>query len=241
MKQKEVGDLRYLQMKLLEIMEIVSNICEKENINYYILGGTFIGAVRHKGFIPWDDDIDIAMDRKEYEKFLKIIQDKLPKNLKLDYYRKNDTDVPWIKIKNTNYKVIEKKDNIEIEEYIFLDIFPFDNVPDNYVKRQVFRIQIFLESIKLRLARMRYISIKNNDNFNNKFKFFISKIINTKLFEKILNSNKYIKKYDKFGKKSKLGELGHNTIICSLKKFKEFILYKDLVRSNKEIKIIKLD
>lgn len=57
----------------------------------------------------------------------------------------------------------------------------------------------------------------------------------------IKDIDKYIKKYDKFGKNSKLGELGHNTVICSLKKFKEFIIYKDLIKNNKEIKTLKLD
>lgn len=57
----------------------------------------------------------------------------------------------------------------------------------------------------------------------------------------IKDIDKYIKKYDKFGKNSKLGELGHNTVICSLKKFKEFIIYRDLIKNNKEIKTLKLD
>ena len=61
-----------LQQKLLNMLSWFHDFCEKNNLKYYILYGTLLGAIRHKGFIPWDDDIDVGMPRDDYEKFLKI-------------------------------------------------------------------------------------------------------------------------------------------------------------------------
>ena len=59
----------------LNILKIVTNICEKQNLNYYLMYGTLIGAVRHHGFIPWDDDIDIMMPRKDYDVLIKFLKE----------------------------------------------------------------------------------------------------------------------------------------------------------------------
>ena len=65
--------LNPLQQKLLEMLTWLSKYIESNHLTYYVIGGTFLGAVRHKGFIPWDDDIDIAMPRKDYETLIKLL------------------------------------------------------------------------------------------------------------------------------------------------------------------------
>ena len=62
-----------LQVKMLEMMSWYHELCEKNNLRYYVVGGTALGAIRHKGFIPWDDDIDVGMPRSDYEKFKELV------------------------------------------------------------------------------------------------------------------------------------------------------------------------
>ena len=125
--------LRKVQLTELKILEKIDEICKKNNINYFLIGGTLLGAVRHKGFIPWDDDIDVGMLREDYEKFINVCL----KNgaLGKDYYlhcneSDNDYFIPFIKVKKNNTTFAEKNiENINTHKGIFLDIFPYDNVP----------------------------------------------------------------------------------------------------------------
>lgn len=68
--------LRKLQLVEIDLLKEFIGICKENNLRYYMLGGTLLGAVRHKGFIPWDDDIDVGMPRKDYKKFLQIVKEK---------------------------------------------------------------------------------------------------------------------------------------------------------------------
>lgn len=82
-KQEENRLLERVKEISLDILKAVVEVCEKNDIKYSIAYGTFLGAVRHGGFIPWDDDIDIMMTPEEYDKFIKVCENKLPGNLKI--------------------------------------------------------------------------------------------------------------------------------------------------------------
>ena len=124
----------------LEMVKIFKNICEENNLKYFVSGGTLIGAIRHNGFIPWDDDIDIMMPRSDYEKFLNIGQAYLPENFFLQY-NKTEKRYPngHAQIRNNNttcftstsYKDLKSGKNCGI----FIDIFPYDEVPNDTIKR----------------------------------------------------------------------------------------------------------
>jgi lipopolysaccharide cholinephosphotransferase len=124
--------LRQSQLVMLRIMKIVDHICKKHEINYWLLGGTLLGAVRHGGFIPWDDDMDIGMLREDYERFIKVAKEELPEDL---FFQSQETDIeydmPWIKIRDNNSRIDEYKVG-NYHKGIFIDIFPIDTYGGNY-------------------------------------------------------------------------------------------------------------
>lgn len=124
----------------LEILKDFIAVCEKNNLNYFVVYGTAIGAVRHHGFIPWDDDIDVGMLREDYERFCEIFCDEMGEKYNL---LTPETDgryactVTHIQRKGTKF-VSEASRNLKCEQCIFMDIFPFDAVaePEIEQKRQ---------------------------------------------------------------------------------------------------------
>ena len=115
----------------LELFKLFIEICDREKLKYYIIGGTLLGAVRHQGFIPWDDDIDVGMLRKDYEKFLLVADKYLPEHVFLQTCR-TEPGYPlfFAKLRNSNTTFIEstaRKANIN--HGVFIDIFPLDYYP----------------------------------------------------------------------------------------------------------------
>jgi lipopolysaccharide cholinephosphotransferase len=133
-------ELRKLQLIQLEILNIVADICNKHNLNYWLDGGTLLGAVRHGGYIPWDDDIDIGLLRKDYNKLLKILPKELPDHLilqtsKTDKYYKYD----WAKVRDLYSEAISSSTVKSKHKYrgLRIDIFAFDYVPGNMFFRKI--------------------------------------------------------------------------------------------------------
>lgn len=135
LKKYKEENLRKCQLKQLSILEEVDKICRKHSIEYWIDGGTLLGAVRHGGFIPWDDDIDIGMMRSEFEKFKKVCHE-LPENL---FFQTPETDNTWYpvpKVRDLNSLYIEPLYSFreDYEKGIFIDIFPKELYPSAPVK-----------------------------------------------------------------------------------------------------------
>ena len=84
-----------LQERLLEMLKWFHNFCEQNNLQYYAIGGTLLGAVRHQGFIPWDDDIDVGMPRKDYEKFISLTFEKQFGNFFVESLKNKNNDYIW--------------------------------------------------------------------------------------------------------------------------------------------------
>jgi len=140
---KRDEDLRKLQKEELRILEEFVRVCEKENLKYYLLGGTLLGAVRHQGFIPWDDDMDVCMPRDDYEKFLSLSKDTFNDGYFICTYE-NDPSYryPWARLCTTNMKIINRSANIPREEYSWIDLIPLDGFPDPGVKRTLHKIHL---------------------------------------------------------------------------------------------------
>lgn len=121
--------LRKAQLKMVEILDVVDSICVKHNINYWLAYGTLLGAVRHKGFIPWDDDCDICMMRCDYNRFIKIANNELPSNLVLqnhDLDHNYPKKITKIRMLNTKFIEFDESENEAYNQGIFIDIFVYD-------------------------------------------------------------------------------------------------------------------
>lgn len=132
LEQFKSNQLRACQLKQLGILEEIDRICKKHNIDYWLDGGTLLGAVRHGGFIPWDDDIDIAMAESDLERFVKVAQDELNENLFLQTPKTEpESKEPIVKIRDLNSLFIEGGDrfNADYQKGIYVDIFPFIDYP----------------------------------------------------------------------------------------------------------------
>lgn len=138
--------LRQVQMVQLELLQEVDRICKKCNIKYNIIAGTLLGAVRHGGYIPWDDDADVALLRPEYEKFRKACKTELDKSRFYFQDHRNTKGYRWgygkLRRKNTLF-LREHQEHMPYEQGIFIDIFPLDAVPDNYFLRSIKNFECF--------------------------------------------------------------------------------------------------
>lgn len=132
------SELRRLQMTILEIIKLFADICEKNNLRYFMVGGTMLGAARHRGFIPWDDDVDMGMPRPDYEKFLKIVRRELPDRYGFLNYKSDENYKRYFsRIINKEVKIFNNSNSIEIVENAWLDIFPYDGMPKGKLHQQV--------------------------------------------------------------------------------------------------------
>ena len=136
------NQLRKLQLTMLEMLMLVDKICKENDIQYSLCSGTLLGAVRHKGFIPWDDDLDIRMTRENYDKFLEV-WDKLQPEGYLLQNKENSPRFPssFSKIRkcHTTFLQFESERGAH-HTGIFVDIFPLDRIPRNRIKKCIFYI-----------------------------------------------------------------------------------------------------
>ena len=142
---EQSAQLKLLQEIELENLRMLMEICEKNHLRYYLIGGSLLGAMRHKGFIPWDDDIDVGLPRPDYNRFVQIAKDYLPAHMDI----KTMTSDPNYKCYFTRLINNKKKIYWDHGQYtavigVWMDVFPLDGLPDNPLlrKMQVFRVKL---------------------------------------------------------------------------------------------------
>lgn len=146
----EKHELTPLQGRLLEMLKWFDGFCRANNLNYYLLGGTMLGAARHQGFIPWDDDIDVGLFRNDYDRLVNLMKGKQESGkyiLEAPDSEYEDFCYPYAKIYDVSTTLIEHY-AVPLKRGIFLDIFPLDYLGDS-----------------LEECKKRYAPIKNLYNF----------------------------------------------------------------------------
>lgn len=220
-------ELKKIQNLELECLKAIINVCNEINVEYFLIGGTALGAIRHNGFIPWDDDIDIGMTRENYTKFLNEAQQLFPKG----YYLQS----PYNDKKNPYYYSKVRIDGTEFVEYcnhrinmhhgVYIDIFPFDEVPDDEEKNiiQFNKVQKLIRKFSLRQSPdVAQEPHSITERIKAIIRIFIHKIYKLSSYKKITdNLEKTITQYNGTGQKA----------IASLnfpKRKKLYILKEDL-------------
>ena len=143
--------LKKVQSVFLEITLEVTRVCEENNIPYSLCCGTFLGAVRHQGFIPWDDDVDLCMLREDYERFRRIAPQKLDSRYCFqDWHTEENYPHPFGKVRKKGTHYVESKGCPLKEDGFYVDIFPVDNAPQDLKARKALaRRQLHLYRLKL--------------------------------------------------------------------------------------------
>lgn len=138
-----------VQTYMLDMLKTLVTVFDENKIKYYIIGGTILGAIRHNGFIPWDDDIDLAIPRDDYDRFLEKAKDILPDSLKLrTYFDDSYHHYYFARVVDTNYKILRQGSLKEREEELWIDLFPLDGLPRNPVIQKIHKARL----LRLKLA-----------------------------------------------------------------------------------------
>jgi lipopolysaccharide cholinephosphotransferase len=190
-RKKFMNETRKMQLKLLEMMKDFHEICIENDINYYIIGGTLLGAVRHKGFIPWDDDIDIGLPRNDYEKLLSLSKELIPDYFAFrDFHSESDAHSIVTKLYHRNTTLIERQVNNKVGG-IYIDIFPLDGCGNNalsakmhFKKIRLLKFIVFLNA--------KGVDLKGYDTLRKLINFFDNKKIFL-YFDKLLKSRNFHK------------------------------------------------
>lgn len=168
MKELTLDEIKVSELFLLIEFD---RICKKNNLYYTLCGGTLLGAVRHKGFIPWDDDIDVLMPRPDYDRLLNNInidKEGLPSYMKFVSWKDGSSNYPFIKLIDKRIKVDVRHFNPDLcGEHIWIDIFPIDGNPSK--KRELYKIYNKMKFLR----RILYIKLSEGK----KAKTFIKRLI----------------------------------------------------------------
>lgn len=179
---KEIVLKRIQEQELILLKECIK-LFEDNNIEYFSLGGTLLGAVRHQGFIPWDDDIDLGIPRKYYDKLIKLLSD-------------NDEVVLEKNIINLNVLQYKKKENIQIgsESYsVYIDLFPLDGVPNGKIARKVFLTKFLLYRVLYKFSIVDKLNIVDRGFVGN----LVVDLMKKSKINKILSSERIVEKLHK--------------------------------------------
>ena len=209
-RYQEVTDIREIQQMELGIMEYIHEVCQKIGVKYFLAYGSLIGAVRHKGFIPWDDDMDICMLREDYEKLQDYLIAHPDDRYEVMSYKNNLNYVyPFMKVQDNQTYLLEEDVRIDSNMGIYVDIFPVDGYEDD----SVFKDKMTRLIKKRQLSCYTFKGITNTKSLLNSLIRYISVIIFY-----FTNTNKYIRGIDELAQSRKVDDY----------ELVDYLIYKDM-------------
>lgn len=209
-RYQEVTDIREIQQMELGIMEYIHETCQKIGVKYFLAYGSLIGAVRHKGFIPWDDDMDICMLREDYEKLQDYLIANPDERYEVMSYKNNLNYVyPFMKVQDNHTYLLEEDVRIDSNMGIYVDIFPVDG----YVDDANFKNKMTKLIKKRQLSCYTFKGITNTKSVLNSLIRYISVIIFY-----FTNTNKYVAQIEELAKSRKVSDYEEV----------DYLIYKDM-------------
>lgn len=158
MSEEEIAKIKQIEIALLD--DFV-RVCNELHLVYFLCAGTLLGAIRHQGFIPWDDDIDVQMPRKDYEIFAKEGQKLLKKNFVLEsVYSHHECYDNFMKIRDANTTFVENTTrNFDLPHGVYIDIFAIDPLPDEERKRKrySYKIELYKSRVLNKVCKSQYL------------------------------------------------------------------------------------
>ena len=209
-RYQEVTDIREIQQMELGIMEYIHETCQKIGVKYFLAYGSLIGAVRHKGFIPWDDDMDICMLREDYEKLQDYLIANPDERYEVMSYKNNLNYVyPFMKVQDNHTYLLEEDVRIDSNMGIYVDIFPVDG----YENDANFKNKMTKLIKKRQLSCYTFKGITNTKSVLNSLIRYISVIIFY-----FTNTNKYVAQIEELAKSRKVSDYEEV----------DYLIYKDM-------------
>lgn len=189
--------LRALQQREMETLKEVIRICEENDIRYYAFYGTQLGAVRHQGFIPWDDDVDICMSRKDYNKFLAIAPEKLSEGYRLETYANCQNDeVYTARVIDVNTRVRVHTAKEPVEQSLWVDLWSMCAVPDNPVVFLYYKLAMLFTRMLVQISVYKKIIHQGRKNrpFHERAIMWVCEHVD---FSKLINTKKAKARYER--------------------------------------------
>ncbi len=194
-------NLKVLQELELENLDILISICKKYNIRYYLIGGTLIGVLRHHGFIPWDDDIDVGLPRPDYNRFVEVAKKEIPEFMDI----KTMTSDPnykcyFTRLINNKKKIYWDHGQYKAKIGVWMDVFPLDGLPNNAFVRKLHVFNVNMHKAIYKFSQINYITTNKERPFVERFLIrfaritHIGKIINPA--KSLMRLDRVLQKYD---------------------------------------------
>lgn len=189
-ENKILEEIHQLQKLELVILKDVAEVCKKHNIKFFLGEGTLLGAIRHKGFIPWDDDVDLIMERSEYERFLAVAQEELGEKYQVQHPTTVDNYwSPFIKVRQLDGDLSFRQQHIAHltdNNGPYIDIFPMEYVP----VKESFKISKTAFLIRFYRGMLSYkLGLRKPPHFYGKLLKFASNFYSVKSIHKGLQKN----------------------------------------------------